>query len=405
MNRSLAVFWQSRVLSWRLAVDVILRGACPRHGMNRAVDQCHQQCGGDSLAGDIAQHQGRPVLRNVKDVAEISTNLPGGDALRREIHVRAKSFPPKGADPPGPVERGRVRVRSAGPAGSRGNRTASRTSAAISVKEAETPTIRLRRRLAKDPETLSGRIATSTFQFKPTGGRSPARLGRNSASADAGSAADLRTTRVGGECRRCSAVRTDPPAVLEAVGSQSHRSERSNGHQDRAVRTLFLLRQARFARKGRGAACRAERVRWALVLQRRVAAHAIHDADPDDLLVPVLEKLLEDFANDFHVLCLCGANGADERVHLALRIALGLLHHQFPGDILVGADGLDQQHDAQGKAHSDQGLEEQKFLARAGHFRLAPTSIYVSDGGIMYRVGCFWEDFLPERRIQNPVVT
>jgi branched-chain amino acid transport system substrate-binding protein len=45
--------------------------------------------------------------------------------------------------------------------------------AAIKATDAETPTIRLRLRLAKEPETLSGIIAISTFQFRPKEGRSP----------------------------------------------------------------------------------------------------------------------------------------------------------------------------------------------------------------------------------------
>ena len=53
-------------------------------------------------------------------------------------------------------------------------------------------------------------------------------------------------------------------------------------------------------------------------------------------------ELLQDSANDFHVLCLRRTNGTGERVHLPLRVALGLLQHEFSSNILVGADGLSQ---------------------------------------------------------------
>jgi hypothetical protein len=132
------------------------------------------------------------------------------------------------------------------------------------------------------------------------------------------------------------------------------------------VRAVFLLRQILFSewpRKFFGG----NRIRGCRSGCGERPACSIEDSNPRNLLSPVFEELLKDSTNDFHVLRLRGANRADQCIHLALSVAFGFLHHQFAGNILVGADGLYQQHDTQGKAQGNEGFEQEEFLALAGH--------------------------------------
>src|SRR4029453_18576223 len=69
-------------------VDVILCGTGPRNGMDRTVNQRHQQGGRNSFSGDVAQHQRRTILGHVKNITEVSTDLRGGDALCRKGDMR-----------------------------------------------------------------------------------------------------------------------------------------------------------------------------------------------------------------------------------------------------------------------------------------------------------------------------
>jgi len=94
---------------------------------------------------------------------------------------------------------------------------------------------------------------------------------------------------------------------------------------------------------------------------------AVEDPHPCNLLIPVFEEFLENSFDDGHVLGLRGPNRADQRVDLTLRIALGLLHHQFARHIFVRPDGLNEQKDAQDESRRNEGFKKDELFAFAGH--------------------------------------